>query len=481
MDTCHTCGNLDPVDHEPYRTCQAASCYGCKMLDGINDRISKAKAQLASLLNARHQLKPRLNQIHKSIIDRLPVEVVSSQCVGSEVGEGFMSPLFLGAVCRSWRRIAWSTPSLWKSLKFNIEYHTTEDESGLAIQWLKRSGQLPLFISLESAYMNQSTTAHPCCNTSPSDLPLSEGHLNITQAAPIHVDVGHILYDQLRFNWDNLLYISAMSFIIDEVIEVMRNAPQLLSGDFTIKNKESSHTIPTQVSAQVACKELVYLNVTSRTTQSFHSFLDNVVCPTLTDCTLICRGLLEVSVRSLLSFFGRSGHLLHKLTISRIPLAGQDITDILRLTPWLTDLSLTLHTHNRNGATPDAFCEALSAHLFGFMDPVTGDCGEPADPLVPHLENFALIGDFGAFPSQLIEGLFTPFVLPTTTRLRPLKVIKICFLSARHGDSIPYINEESLDKIVELQEQGVEFNICGIFDHGCADLIDMSLAKLKRM
>lgn len=54
----------------------------------------------------------------------------------------------LGAVCRAWRYIAWTTPYLWTTLWFDFNTKTTLTNIQLAVEWLGRSGRLPLNIHL---------------------------------------------------------------------------------------------------------------------------------------------------------------------------------------------------------------------------------------------------------------------------------------------------------------------------------------------
>ncbi|CAA7265106.1 unnamed protein product [Cyclocybe aegerita] len=56
-------------------------------------------------------------------------------------------PLNLGAVSRRWREIAWSTPRLWTRVPVNLEafFHHPKE---LLLQWIGRTGQLPLSIHI---------------------------------------------------------------------------------------------------------------------------------------------------------------------------------------------------------------------------------------------------------------------------------------------------------------------------------------------
>ncbi|KAF8907885.1 hypothetical protein CPB84DRAFT_241972 [Gymnopilus junonius] len=107
-----------------------------------------------------------MNEIHDPITSRLPPEVTAmifQLCVRSRLVslpppkhpiESF-SQLVLGAVCRAWRAIAWSTPRLWTSIYLSRPFY----KLGTSIQngFIR---QLPLTVSIfsrESCYVRPSS------------------------------------------------------------------------------------------------------------------------------------------------------------------------------------------------------------------------------------------------------------------------------------------------------------------------------------
>ncbi|KAL0958020.1 hypothetical protein HGRIS_000195 [Hohenbuehelia grisea] len=90
---------------------------------------------------------------------RIPAEIFSEilqYCCGTDKlnvfhGKGQLQWI-LSAVCRRWRAIAFSTPQLWSSLHFDVAYairNHFRDTVDIARQILKRSGQVPLAITLD--------------------------------------------------------------------------------------------------------------------------------------------------------------------------------------------------------------------------------------------------------------------------------------------------------------------------------------------
>ncbi|KAF8175457.1 hypothetical protein K438DRAFT_2022887 [Mycena galopus ATCC 62051] len=68
---------------------------------------------------------------------------------------GSLSPLFLGQICRQWRTIAFSTPSLWRAIRVELTRGHSEKELAAELKllktWLKRSGDCPLSLGLTHA------------------------------------------------------------------------------------------------------------------------------------------------------------------------------------------------------------------------------------------------------------------------------------------------------------------------------------------
>ena len=140
------------------------------------DEIVELDTLLGRLRLKRYDLKRKINRFHSPIVCQLPPDVtaiifefclpdftdyqmdrlsaVSPFTCFTKLKEDLSIPLSLGAICSYWREIAWSTPSLWSSLFIHApgvrdsssSSHTMP--SGIAREWLARSGQLPLSIRI---------------------------------------------------------------------------------------------------------------------------------------------------------------------------------------------------------------------------------------------------------------------------------------------------------------------------------------------
>ena len=126
------------------------------------DELAELDALSERLRLKRYDLKRKINRLYSPIIRKLPLDVMSTIfefCLPGFTDhqllpyteEDLSIPLSLGAICSYWRDIAWSTPSLWSSLVIRVpSKHKSHITTGIAQEWLARSGQLPLSIRIYS-------------------------------------------------------------------------------------------------------------------------------------------------------------------------------------------------------------------------------------------------------------------------------------------------------------------------------------------
>jgi hypothetical protein len=130
--------------------------------EGCNpwDELAELDALPECLKLKPYDLKRKINQFHSLIVRQLPPDVTSTIfefCLPDFVDhqlapytkEDISIPLSLGAICSYWREIAWSTPSHWSSLVVRVPSKNDPcTATGIAQEWLARSGQLPLSIRI---------------------------------------------------------------------------------------------------------------------------------------------------------------------------------------------------------------------------------------------------------------------------------------------------------------------------------------------
>ncbi|KAF4611794.1 hypothetical protein D9613_004472 [Agrocybe pediades] len=140
---------------------EEGTCVLCQEILGVEKDIADTVARLKDLLSHHQRLKTDINRTHSPIIRDLPVEVLSrifKACFPDntnditdddwEPGHKHVAiPLRIGAVCRTWRHIAWSSPELWTGVLLSRRFNSSSrvcDQYGIIKEWISRSGALPL-------------------------------------------------------------------------------------------------------------------------------------------------------------------------------------------------------------------------------------------------------------------------------------------------------------------------------------------------
>ncbi|KAF8201143.1 hypothetical protein K438DRAFT_1821456 [Mycena galopus ATCC 62051] len=136
----------------------------CLRLEHLDDEIEVLKKALDKLTEECDTLKGYVDA-HRALmspIRRLPLDTIEDifmACLPADrncVMTAQEAPVLLGRICSSWRAISLSQPQLWSRLHI-VEPKRLE----LTTAWLRRSGDCPLSISLES---------HPGWSSPPSPL-----------------------------------------------------------------------------------------------------------------------------------------------------------------------------------------------------------------------------------------------------------------------------------------------------------------------
>ena len=154
-------GKTDPCKSEGH------SCSVCdEDLDLLRQiHQSDSETHIAELESRRWHLRTRLNESHDHFIHKLPPEIASQIFIMAmpqqnlefpwvqDVIHKQFNPLFLGAVCRTWRGIAWTTPELWTTFIHHTKrtLRLTEWHLEISADWLNRLGTLPLTVIFDNS------------------------------------------------------------------------------------------------------------------------------------------------------------------------------------------------------------------------------------------------------------------------------------------------------------------------------------------
>ncbi|CAA7270684.1 unnamed protein product [Cyclocybe aegerita] len=147
-----------PEDHE----CQ---CFPCQRFRNLDSQLEKAKQLVARLAFEKEATKSAINAAHDPITGRLPIELTTRIFALAMSGWNYLPsfmdskrntvrpPLLFGAICRRWREIAWLTPSLWTEVDICLSPGNAMHRGTLLDEWIRRSGQLPLLITIRTVHL----------------------------------------------------------------------------------------------------------------------------------------------------------------------------------------------------------------------------------------------------------------------------------------------------------------------------------------
>ncbi|KAJ7659757.1 hypothetical protein DFH06DRAFT_1130510 [Mycena polygramma] len=118
-------------------------------------------ACVACLRREHDDIQGRLNGTFYPFLT-LPTEIIIEifvRCLADKVvlPSSDTLPMVLGSVCRQWRSIALSTPTLWASLELTLDPNLPREFYIVLETWLSRSGQQPL--TLSASYQCDSATS----------------------------------------------------------------------------------------------------------------------------------------------------------------------------------------------------------------------------------------------------------------------------------------------------------------------------------
>ena len=131
-----------------------------KLVDPLSKR-SRIDSQINDLLKERNALKKSI-EAHRALMSpfrRLLCDVIREvflwrlPTVRNCAMSCIEAPVLLGRVCNEWRRITMTTPAMWTSLHslcqiFLMSRFSLKQRTEVVHEWFRRSGSLPLSISL---------------------------------------------------------------------------------------------------------------------------------------------------------------------------------------------------------------------------------------------------------------------------------------------------------------------------------------------
>ncbi|KAF9051525.1 hypothetical protein BJ165DRAFT_1449362 [Panaeolus papilionaceus] len=405
----------------------------------VEARIQVVSSILASLFNQSHQLKGRINDLHCPLIRILPPEIIAEIfrcclpdflpfCMDEFTDlKKYAVPLILGGVCGAWRRIAWSTPSLWSTVTLRVTNpNSVPSQVVLLDEWLTRSGQLPLNIRLCSTEdvswggttpegfmvalnkhsdrwklldirfpslcykffpVEEEGKSFPMLSSVLLKPPGGQGdrihRVNLPNTPQLHhVNLSCLYLRSLNFQWDALRSLELDSFYNDECVEMLRQTTNLVK--FTIRKLlggDDRHEMPENPVLVPSLEEMIIHNDKDT---DITQLVSNIATPKLTTLCYTGEGNTRCPRQELISFIRRSECQLKTLRLADCTLSEVGLEQLLRVMPTLTTLSLSFPFH---ASAP----QPITDSLIRLCDPVFANALKQ-ECLLPELRTFNYVG-----------------------------------------------------------------------------------------
>ncbi|KAF8908205.1 hypothetical protein CPB84DRAFT_1767572 [Gymnopilus junonius] len=480
MKGCKFCADIDePGLYKPYQPCKTVKgkrCDACFKIKQLEYQIAEAKKAVDKLFE-------------------------------QHLADG-QYPLIFGAVCRSWRQIAWSTPSLWSSIEIDAERHYHPTCREVAGKWLNRSAQLPLMIRLCAPptfdwyrkrkneeglcelfdIINQHSNRWKTLNveiigtffdhlwedsqpgsvlrtlrlrSTGSSFPPPGVRFQGTKPRPENVALSSFYFRDVEIGWDNVTSAELLWLHVEDFLELLKQAPKLHICTLLINcipRMDAHFPIPSDAIVHDQLSEFTYKFAhVSNYDEALDTFFDKTSFPGLTRFAWeplrpeSKYHIPELPARSMLSFFQHSCCLLKELVISETRLIDDEII------PILTEL-LSLEKLDLSPSYIDLY---VPDNLFRLMgETAVENDRNKAERLLPELQSFKYT--HGSPATQLawehIPAMFGPLCEVELPSLRPLKTVEIR-VAKKDSPSFTYIDEETIGRIHAILETGVDLEI----------------------
>ena len=316
------------------------------------------------------------------------------------------TPFLLGAVCRGWRQLAWSTPELWTSLAFSFSDSMDSVKiPHLVADWLERSGSLPLTLKVSYPFdsmdsddlvefkpimdtldqhsgrwyeINFALPSEWLCDSSPPknflrSLSISYAWRGIgypgfkmnTRPSPMYVTVHGIPLNTVHIAWDNLVHLSLHCPTSDGVLQVIRDAPLLEICSLSLISPPNHVSPPDTI---IRHSHLRTLELSWIATAVFTELTNSLELPPLETWTV--RSTKNIIGADAISFLKRSGSGLKTFNLWQRPVPTvEDFERFLQAASHLQRLSVGTRSNpfslvmdrilERISVSPPSACAAI--------------------------------------------------------------------------------------------------------------------------
>ena len=441
------------------------------LVQGVEDIISSSNSSprnlfmelenlentIAKLEMKQCELKRDLNRRHSPFIRIIPSEIIATisglASTDFTITGSLPSPILmlLSSVCSDWRRAVVGTPQLWSSIKIDLPSisqisNTASRLATLTDEWLSRSAQLPLNISLGSDHdipynlsleeyrpifkiLNKYSSRWHSLDISirtfllpflqPDCLPLLEQlqitykagahhvitfppspHLNTVKILPF-TNSEYLITLNIGIQWDTVTHVSLESITSRDCFALLRLNPQLVHCTFCRVVDDFEDDLESPIVSSLTFLSLHQKHDASRV-------LDNIKLPCLK--TLV---LFNVIIDPVIALIERSACSLHTLSLLNWQIGKTD-----KLIPLLQFLSPSLKRLSIS-RLPSPIRETKN-YLSLLTRTYTSQSGVVGNDFLPHLEIFEYREES---PSKLESSMLSN--LPSRNYKNPATTISL--------------------------------------------------------
>ncbi|KAJ7685650.1 hypothetical protein DFH06DRAFT_1159054 [Mycena polygramma] len=314
--------------------------------------------------------------------DLVPPEILAEIFIHCLPDDDFVTPdltaapLILCGICRRWRDVALTTPTLWSSLlvEFDGMGETgAPHDAAFCQMWLSRARGSPLSICLRDTQRmpvdplfttvigfsqqwqriefdigpESASYIFPVGGKFPLlrslDLSIADGYLSVSLSeAPRLREVTIYPHDpHIQLPWHQLDLLCCYEVHAPSCIEILRNSFNLLDGTFSFI--DDSSVLPTSILHHNHLQRLE-LGTYAEVGNAPLLILSCLKIPSLKDLTLkfpYHSGTLPANVSLFLSFISQSCCQLHTLTLAYVRTTPDELIECLKAAPSLVSLRLT--------------------------------------------------------------------------------------------------------------------------------------------
>ena len=509
---------------------EGGPCSACKEREAIREKIKQLEEEITQLKAKHHSLGSKMNASHDPFIHKLPPEI------GSYIFRLFLPTLdfednyiwpepatytrvlTLGAICRKWRQLAWTTPDLWDTIYLTIrpsmKRSLAKSLPGLLRAWLSRSGIRPLTILFYHSRCSEESEDSPSHDDS-SDESTAESLASVTdlvievinlhsdrwQNLHVHVSAdiperlcGSIQPSQLLFlelgldggssptpkfvmkskpfptqltltefpptkidiGWDNITRAILCDLTADECLEVLQRTPVL---EYCLAELRDDAT--GNLGTTILHRRLRSLKSSYNGTR----FLEAINVPSLKEWTHNTRGRGDpLPVTAMVSLLKRSGCCLKILNLQKISVPPEDLSNLFHAIPSLERLQLHFWSvENADGVMDEILARIFNSPSFNSTIP-SEDANR--ESFLPYLQFMECTTSCEAAP-------FSWSHIPQFYRQGHRHS-----LTLKSAAKESHISDETALELLKLADEGVDLQILDTTTRARGDLLEILRKKV---